>query len=179
MWFNPQALLAARQPTPAVSAISAISAASVYGDQQKTAKPQKPQPPTAEVKHPKTAEPQKPQALIPDPDAYCWPHSTAMNTQEISLFIQRLEVFAWKGVAQPEAESLADALVLRDRDGDDRKLCLECCHLRGGAGPWCCANATAAQMAVNTHHVDLPAGLTRQLQRCPGFKQDTLCPGVS
>lgn len=176
MWFNPQALLAACQPTPAVSA---ISAASVVEGQQKTAKPQKPQPPTTEVERHKTAEPQKPQTPIADPDAYCWPHSTAMNTQEISMFMQRLDVFAWKGVALPEAESLADALVLRDRDGDDRKLCLECCHLRGGAGPWRCANATAAQMAVNTHHVDLPAGLTQQLQRCPGFKPDTLCQGVS
>ena len=104
------------------------------------------------------------------PDLWCWPHSSAMNTQEIATFIVRLEQFTRKGVSLPEAELLAERLVLRDRDEDERQLCLECQHLQGDVGRWRCANAQRAGMAVGTANAPLPAGLTQQLQRCPGLK---------
>ncbi len=113
----------------------------------------------------------KPTAGVPtDPARWCWPHSSAMNTQEIDTFIVRLEQFTRKGVSLSEAEVLAERLVLRDRDEDDRQLCLECQHLQGDMGRWRCANAQRAGMAVGTANAPLPAGLTQQLQRCPGLK---------
>lgn len=103
-------------------------------------------------------------------DLWCWSHSSAMNTQEIATFIVRLEQFSRKGVSLSEAELLAERLVLRDRDEDDRQLCLECSHLQADAGRWRCANAQRAGMAVGIANAPLPAGLTQQLQRCPGLK---------
>lgn len=96
-----------------------------------------------------------------------------MNTQEIATFIVRLEQFSHKGVSLAEAELLAERLVLRDRDEDDRQLCLECQHLQGDMGRWRCANAQRAGMAVGTANAPLPAGLTQQLQRCPGLNPTT------
>lgn len=105
-----------------------------------------------------------------NPDRWCWPHSSAMNTEEVATFIVRLEQLTRKGVTLSEAEALAERLVVRDRDEDDRQLCLECQHLQGDVGRWRCANAQRAGMAVGTANAPLPAGLTQQLQRCPGLK---------
>lgn len=180
MWFDPHALLA-RKPPPAVSAVSAAPAVLAFGLPLKTAEPQKPQPSNTGELPAQTAESQKPQAPPPEPasdpaphpDLWCWPHSSAMNTQEIATFIVRLEQFSHKGVSLAEAELLAERLVLRDRDEDDRQLCLECQHLQGDVGRWRCANAQRAGMAVGTANAPLPAGLTQQLQRCPGLKPTT------
>lgn len=177
MWFDPHALLA-RKPPPAVSAAPAVLA---FGLPLKTAEPQKPQSSTTGELPAQTAESQKPQATLPEPasdpaphpDLWCWPHSSAMNTQEIATFIVRLEQFSHKGVSLAEAELLAERLVLRDRDEDDRQLCLECQHLQGDVGRWRCTNAQRAGMAVGTANAPLPAGLTQQLQRCPGLKPTT------
>ena len=110
-------------------------------------------------------------------DLWCWPHSSAMNTQEIATFSVRLEQFSRKRVSLAEAEFLADRLVLRDRDEDDRQLCLECQHLQGDVGSWRCSNAHAARMAVGIANAPLPVGMTQQLQRCPGFRADQSSAG--
>jgi hypothetical protein len=100
----------------------------------------------------------------PDPDLYCWPHTTAMTTGEIDTFMRRLERFTDKGMGLNEAERLAAKLVMRDREADDRRLCLECSHL-AGAGRWSCGNAARAGVSAQ--------GLARELvtmpQRCQGF----------
>ena len=70
-------------------------------------------------------------AAVADPDRWCWPHSTAMNTGEIDTFTARLARFTDKGLSLDDSEALADKLVLRDRESDDRRLCLECAHLAG------------------------------------------------
>lgn len=92
-----------------------------------------------------------------------------MSPQEIATFIVRLAQFTRKGVSLPKAELLAERLVLRDRDEDERQLCLECQHLQGDVGRWRCTNTQRAGMAVGTANAPLPAGLTQQLQRCPGL----------
>lgn len=99
-----------------------------------------------------------------DPDGWCWPHSQAMNTVEIDTFMARLGRFTDKGVSHDEAERLADALVSRDREGDDRRLCLECAHLQG-AGRWRCGNWQQADVARDA----LARDLVLMLQRCAGF----------
>jgi len=104
------------------------------------------------------------------PDRWCWPHSTAMTGSEIDLFAARLARFTDKGVIQIEAESMADKLVTRDRDSDDRRLCLECTHLGGyGAALWRCGNWSRAGVARQARDAHLPADLVQQLQRCNGF----------
>lgn len=102
-------------------------------------------------------------AASTDPDRHCWPHSSAMNTAEIDRFLSRQAGFTNKGLMADEAEAVADKLVFRDRDGDDRRVCLECSHLQGLAR-WRCGNAERAGVGR-----DLPRELVLMLQRCPGF----------
>ena len=107
-----------------------------------------------------------PPAIAPatDPDRWCWPHSVAWNSKEIDTFTARLARFTDRGVAYDDAERLADALVIRDRQGDDRRLCLECTHLQS-AGRWRCAKWIQAGVARD----GLARDLVLMLQRCSGF----------
>lgn len=100
-----------------------------------------------------------------DTDRWCWPHSDAMNGREIDTFTARLDRFTNKGVSHEDAERLGDKLVLRDREGDDRRLCLECNHLQG-FGRWHCGKWQAAHMARQ----GLARDLVLMLQRCVGFQ---------
>lgn len=101
----------------------------------------------------------------PDPDRYCWPHSPAMNAQEIDTFTARLTRFTDKGLNLTDSEGLADKLVMRDREGDDRRLCLECAHLRG-VDRWSCGNWELAGMTRDS----LARNLVLQFQRCRAFR---------
>lgn len=107
-----------------------------------------------------------PPAIAPatDPDRWCWPHSIAMNGREIDTFTARLARFTDRGLNLDDAERLADKLVQRDREGDDRRLCLECAHLQGW-GRWKCGNWQAADVARQ----GLARDLVMTLQRCPGY----------
>ena len=107
-----------------------------------------------------------PTTIRPDPDRWCWPHSTAMNTGEIDVFTMRLDNFTRRGLLKSESEKLADKLVLRDRESDDRRLCLECVHLGGRAGSIRCAQWQRAGLGA----AGVPAGFHLVLQRCDGFK---------
>lgn len=100
----------------------------------------------------------------PDPDSCCWPYSAAMNGQEIDTFTARLARFTDKGMGPHDVERLADMLVIRDRESDDRRLCLECVHLHGN-GRWRCGNSQAADVARE----GLAPTLVQTLQRCCGF----------
>ena len=93
-----------------------------------------------------------------------------MNGAEIDTFAVRLHKFTDKGLARADGEMLADKLVLRDREQDDRRVCLECNHFVGhGAGSWRCGNWQAAGVAIRPCDAQLPADLVVQLQRCNGF----------
>ena len=105
-------------------------------------------------------------AALPDPDRWCWPHSSAMTGREIDTMVERTAMFNRRGLPALEAELLADKLVTRDRDGDDRRLCLECAHLSRAGGVMRCAQWQRAGLGAP----NLPAGLAMQLQRCVGFK---------
>jgi hypothetical protein len=108
-------------------------------------------------------------ALFDDPDRWAWPHSQAMTGREIDTFTARLHHFTRRGLLESDAEMLADKLVTRDRDADDRRLCLECLHLAGRAGVWGCRNWQRAGVATKPQHAQLSAALVNQLQRCDGF----------
>jgi hypothetical protein len=113
-------------------------------------------------------------AATEDPDRWCWPDSTAMNGTEIDLFTARLHRFTDKGLTRTDGEALADKLVIRDRETDDRRSCLECRHLSGYAHTsWRCGNWQAAGIAIRPRDTQLPADLVLQLQRCDGFATAT------
>ena len=114
------------------------------------------------------ANPENPAANAPaiDPDRWAWPHSSAMNGQELDTLMARQALFCQRGAAPQDAERLADRLVNRDRDSDDRRLCLECASLnRGGR----CSNWQAAGVAIRARDAQLPGDFTTMLQRCGGF----------
>lgn len=104
-----------------------------------------------------------------DPDRHSWPHTTAMNSAEIDSLTARVHLFTRHGLEQTQAEGVADGLVIRDRDGDDRRLCLECQHLRGGGRSWACNQWRAAGLGA----AGVPVDVVRLLQRCGGFKEMT------
>lgn len=103
---------------------------------------------------------------IVDPDRWCWPHSSAMNGSEIDNFLARLGRFTDAGLDLDNAEQLADKLVIRDREQDERRSCLECAYLRRD---WRCGNWQAAGVANQPQDARLPRDVVLQLQRCDGF----------
>ena len=120
--------------------------------------------PTVLEKHDSSA------VVTKDPDRWCWPCSSAMNGEEIGTFVTRLHKFTEKGLVRKDGEVLVDKLVLRDRESDDRRVCLECQHFEGhGAASWRCGNWQAAGIALRPCDAQLPADLVVQLQRCDGF----------
>ena len=110
-----------------------------------------------------------PTPVTQDPDRWAWPHSAAMNGAEIDTFTARLARFTDRGLGLDDAEALADKLVTRDRESDDRRLCFECIHLAGYSGTWGCRNWQRAGVATKARNAQLPAALVVQLQRCDGF----------
>jgi hypothetical protein len=96
-----------------------------------------------------------------------------MNTAEIDRFTARLARFADRGVIQDDAECLADRLVIRDREQDDRAICLECAHLhRAGR----CGNWQRAGVAIRAWDAQLGPDFVRLLQRCDGFTRGMVMP---
>ena len=99
-----------------------------------------------------------------NPDRWCWPNSSAMNTGEIETFAKRAALFNRRGLASLDAESLADKLVNRDREGDNRRACLECRGL-SGSGPYQCSPWRQAGLGGPM----VARQLVTMLQRCKGF----------
>lgn len=120
--------------------------------------------PPVELKKPDSAA-----VLIEDPDRWCWPHSNAMTGREIETFLVRLERIKYFGLEIDQAEKLADRLVVRDREDDERSVCLECMHLRIGLR---CLNSQNAGVCIKHTKSNLPSDFVIQLQRCPGFKSE-------
>lgn len=87
-----------------------------------------------------------------------WPHAPA-DDAELATMAQRQARFERLGLHHEEAARLADKLLLRDREGDDRRLCLECAHLRGRPCAWRCPTPGG-----------MGAPLVAQLQRCPSWR---------
>lgn len=105
-----------------------------------------------------------PLAPVTDPDFWCWPRTQAMSATEVNIFTIRLARFTSRGLGHDEAERLVDALVIRDREDDDRQLCLECTYLQG-FGRWRCGNWRRSGMASDGLSVEF----VLMLQRCPGY----------
>lgn len=98
----------------------------------------------------------------PDPDRWCWPDSDAMNRAELEQFANRAQQFNRRGMSAEAAEAIADRLVIRDREQDDRRICLECNAFRPGR----CSNHRRARLQAP----EVGHNLATMLQRCPGFQ---------
>lgn len=98
--------------------------------------------------------------------------ATGWNDAEIRRFEFRVGLFKRRGLDEKRAELLADSLVGRDRDRDDRRLCLECAGLqkplpaRNGwpASPPACGPASRAKVGPRRVEPVLDV-----LQRCLHF----------
>lgn len=113
-----------------------------------------------------------PPAPKADPDRATWPHSVAMNRAEIERLVHRLALFDGRGMTVPEAESVADKLVARDREEGDRTSCAECHHLYGwGPKTWRCCGPSWQGNTLAGH--PLARDWLIQLHRCPGFTAHT------
>ena len=99
-------------------------------------------------------------------DRYAWPNSEAMNSAEIETFAARLCLFAKRGIPMDWADALADKMMKRDREGDDRHACLECQRLAG--------RTCAAWRQAGIGSAQLPADFMARLQRCPAFTPASL-----
>jgi len=90
-----------------------------------------------------------------------------MNTAEIDAHAARLARFTDRGLTLDDAERMADRLAIRDREQDDRGMCLECTHLhRAGR----CTNWQRAGIAIHAWDAQLAPEFMHLLQRCDGFK---------
>lgn len=107
--------------------------------------------------------------MVLDVDRHSWPYTEAMNTAEIDTFTGRLHLFTRHGLDNTEAETLADGLVARDRDEDDRRLCLECRHLRGCGTSWTCNQWQRAGLGLS----GIPADQIKVLRRCEASQEAT------
>jgi hypothetical protein len=98
----------------------------------------------------------------------------AWGDAEISRFLYRVNLFKRRGVAEPRAEKLADALAVRDYERDPRRLCLECAGLQRGApaygnappNPPRCGPAAGKRLKFCTSRYE---PVTQILQRCEAF----------
>ncbi len=106
-----------------------------------------------------TAAADRPRRLTNDEADRC--HGPCRDDAEIAAFTARRKRFALLGRA--DADDLAERLTLRDRDGDDRRLCLECTWL-GDTGR-CLAAATGRIPGADRRLK--PAQTV--LQRCEAF----------
>ena len=86
-----------------------------------------------------------------------------MDDDIARFFDRRARLLRW-GWNEPEAENLAELLVIRDREADDRRMCLECAHLSRSAG-WRCGQWKRAGIGGAA----VAADLAQLLQRCDGF----------
>lgn len=101
--------------------------------------------------------------VVVDVDRWCWPHSDAMSAAELQALALRTERFIRLCIGGGEATLLAGRLVTRDRDGDDRRLCLECSSLGDGGR---CIAAANGRLAGADRRLE---PVTTMLQRCPAF----------
>lgn len=94
----------------------------------------------------------------PDPDRWCWPHSDAMNGAELDRMTLRLRMFKRHGIADSEADRMADKLMKLERQGSALRACLACDRLTGGASDgWRCSVGRPARVD-RLHRCDAFAG---------------------
>lgn len=77
----------------------------------------------------------------------------------------RVALFRGRGLNQAAAMALAQRLMVRDQQHDERRVCLECAHMAGTANARRCGQWRQTRMKGPA----MPADLVDVLQRCHGF----------
>jgi hypothetical protein len=91
-------------------------------------------------------------------------HAPAWDDTEICTFTTRVLTFVRRGVGPTNADDLAERLTLRDRERDDRRLCLECVRLDGRGR---CMAASAGELSGADRRLEPVQTI---LVRCEGFE---------
>ena len=87
--------------------------------------------------------------------------AVAWSDGDVSRFLdRRARLLRW-GWGEADAERLADRLVRRDREGDERVSCTDCLHYRAGR----CSEYGRAGLRAP----EVGRNLAGMLQRCPAF----------
>lgn len=86
-----------------------------------------------------------------------------MTEAEAAAFAGRVQRFTERGLMLTDVDKLATRLLQRDRDCDDRRMCLECSYL--GTKGRCIAAATGRLIGASRTLEPVPD----LLQRCEGF----------
>ena len=86
-------------------------------------------------------------------------HAGSWSDDEISAFSARVQFLLRRGIGAGDADDLAERLTLRDRDGDDRRMCVECSHL--GDGGRCLAAAAGRVHGADRRMEPVQTILTR------------------
>lgn len=89
-------------------------------------------------------------------------HEGCWNDAEIETFVTRSTRLSAMG--RVDAEHLAARLTLRDRQADDRRLCIECRELESSGR---CAAARRGALANTDRHLTPTQNI---LMRCPAFR---------
>lgn len=100
-------------------------------------------------------------------------HAEPWDDAACGRFVARVSLFLRRGIDANDADDLAELMHLRDVQGDDRRLCVECRNVAGNAGSagsgWTCRASRKAEVGR-----DLPAELATGLHRCPAFEEAAL-----
>ena len=98
--------------------------------------------------------------LTPEQGDEC--HEGCWDDAEIEIFIARSTRF--RAMGRADAEHLAERLTLRDRQVDDRRLCVECRELEASGR---CAAARRGALAAADRRLEPSQNI---LMRCPVFR---------
>jgi hypothetical protein len=90
-------------------------------------------------------------------------HAESWNADTIDAFTARRDAILRRGYSADDADDLAERLTLRDREQDDRRMCIECTHL--GERGRCLAAAVGRLPGADRRLEPVPI----ILQRCEGF----------
>lgn len=82
-----------------------------------------------------------------------------VGSKETTRLIFRLALFKRRGLSEAECDKLADRLIERDADKDDRRSCAECANLQRGGSCF-------AQQQGWIRHSPIPLTM---LHRCEQF----------
>jgi len=88
-------------------------------------------------------------------------HAQPWDDAAIARFVARVGLFVRRGVNATDADDLAERLHLRDLEGGEQAICLECACYRAGR----CGSHRSAGLASP----ELSQDLATLIQRCPSF----------
>lgn len=82
----------------------------------------------------------------------------------VERLTKRINLFKRRGCNTEQAGGMAELLLLRDADMDDRRMCIECAHLQRDGGCFAARQGWIAGASTNLTPV------TNMLQRCERFE---------